>query len=238
MKKHFIRYVFLTLSFIILVFSLFNIFNFLKYTDVFSSNASNEITTIIVDAGHGGEDGGAVAPDGTNEKDINLDIAIRLEKILSFYGYNVIMTRTIDTMTCDDGLKTQREKKISDIRNRFKIIKDNPDALFVSVHQNKFSDSTQSGAQVFYSANNIKSKQLADSIQNSLKTNLQKNNKRLTKKAGTDIYLLYHSQIPSVLVECGFLSNLNDLNALKTDEYRQITAFLIADGIIKYSLNR
>ena len=238
MKKHLIHYIFLTFSLIILVFSLIHIFEYLNYIDAFSTKGKESIETIIVDAGHGGEDGGAVALDGTCEKDINLDIALSLDKILRFYGYNVIMTRTIDTMTCDNGFKTQREKKISDIRNRFKIIDENPDAIFVSVHQNKFSDYTQSGAQVFYSANNLKSKNLADAIQNSFKANLQNNNKRLTKKSGTDIYLLYHSKIPSVLVECGFLSNSNDLNLLKSEKYRQMTAFIIADGILKYSSNR
>ncbi len=200
---------------------------------VFSDNAANP-TTVIVDAGHGGEDGGAVASDKTLEKDLNLQIALKLEKILKLYGFRVIMTRTEDKMTCDDNLRTQREKKISDIRNRFAIINENPDAVFVSIHQNKFHDESQKGVQVFYSHRNTQSKTLADSIQSSFVNTIQPENKRLTKKTGTNIYLLYHSQIPSVLVECGFLSNANDLNNLKKETYQTKTAILIADGIINY----
>lgn len=194
--------------------------------------------TVIIDAGHGGEDGGAVAYDGSLEKKFNLDIALRLQKILELYGFNVIMTRTEDKMTCDDNLKTQRQKKISDIRNRLEIINKFNNAIFVSIHQNKFSDSRQEGTQVFYSPGNLNSKKLADCIQNTVVTNLQKQNKRKTKKSGTEIFLLYHSTIPAVMVECGFLSNSNDLSLLKTDDYKNKIATLVADGIINYVIQR
>lgn len=237
MKKRFVFFVLFCILFIILfvVFLLIN--NTLNITSVFNSKTANEALTVIVDAGHGGEDGGAVAPDGTVEKDINLDVALKLQKVLQLYGFNVIMTRTEDTMTYDGNFDTQREKKVSDIRNRFKIIEEHPDAIFVSVHQNNFYDSSQSGTQVFYSKNNFKSKTLADEIQKTFVNNIQPDNRRQTKKSGTEIYLLYHSRIPSVLVECGFLSNYNDLNQLKNEDYRMRVAILIADGILKYSLN-
>ena len=202
------------------------------FTDTFKSDNTGFI--VIVDAGHGGEDGGAVAPDNSFEKDYNLDIALKLEAVLKLYGCNVVMTRKDDIMTCDENLKTQRQKKVSDIRNRLAIINKYNNAVFVSVHQNKFSDSKQKGTQVFYSPNNLKSKNLADCIQKSVVLNLQKDNKRLTKKSGTDIFLLYHSTIPSVLVECGFLSNKDDLALLKKDEYRREIAYLIANGIIEF----
>lgn len=193
--------------------------------------------TVIVDAGHGGEDGGAVGIDGTNEKDINLDIALKLEKILSFYGFNVIMTRTQDVMTCDEGLSTLRERKVSDIHNRFALIEANPDAIFVSVHQNKFDDPNQNGTQVFYSGNNEKSKLLAENIQATVVSALQPSNKRVVKRSGSGIYLLYHAQAPAVLVECGFISNLDEVKRLNDDSYRMKTAILIADGILKYYMN-
>lgn len=193
--------------------------------------------TVIVDAGHGGDDGGAVGIDGTVEKDINLDIALKLEKILEFYGFNVIMTRTEDVMTCDNGLSTMRERKVSDIRNRFKLIEHNPDAIFVSVHQNKFSDSAQHGTQVFYSDNNEKSRILANSIQTSVVNALQSGNMRAVKKSGSSIYLLYHAKIPAVLVECGFISNADEVKLLNNDDYRMKVAILIADGILKYFMN-
>lgn len=137
--------------------------------------------TIIVDAGHGGDDGGAIGIDGTVEKDINLDIALKLEKILKFYGFNVIMTRTQDVMTCDDGLDSLRKRKVSDIHNRFDLMRKNPDAVFISVHQNKFEDTSQHGTQVFYSGNNEKSKVLAEAIQTSITSAVQPKNGRVVK---------------------------------------------------------
>ena len=193
--------------------------------------------TVIVDAGHGGDDGGAIGIDGTVEKDINLDIALKLEKILKFYGFNVIMTRTQDVMTCDDGLDSLRKRKISDIHNRFELMRKNPDAIFISVHQNKFEDSSQHGTQVFYSANDERSKELAEAIQTSVTLTLQRKNDRVVKKSGSGIYLLYHAKIPAVLVECGFISNSDEVKKLKDESYRMKLAILIADGLLKYLSN-
>lgn len=193
--------------------------------------------TVIVDAGHGGDDGGAIGIDGTVEKDINLDIALKLEKILKFYGFNVIMTRTQDVMTCDDGLDSLRKRKISDIHNRFELMRKNPDAIFISVHQNKFEDSSQHGTQVFYSGNDERSKELAKAIQTSVTLTLQRKNDRVVKKSGSGIYLLYHAKIPAVLVECGFISNSEEVKKLKDESYRMKLAILIADGLLKYLSN-
>lgn len=193
--------------------------------------------TVIVDAGHGGDDGGAIGIDGTVEKDINLDIALKLEKILKFYGFNVIMTRTQDVMTCDDGLDSLRKRKISDIHNRFELMRKNPDAIFISVHQNKFEDSSQHGTQVFYSRNDERSKELAEAIQTSVTLTLQRKNDRVVKKSGSGIYLLYHAKIPAVLVECGFISNSDEVKKLKDESYRMKLAILIADGLLKYLSN-
>lgn len=193
--------------------------------------------TVIVDAGHGGDDGGAIGIDGTVEKDINLDIALKLEKILKFYGFNVIMTRTQDVMTCDDGLDSLRKRKISDIHNRFELMRKNPDAIFISVHQNKFEDTSQHGTQVFYSGNDERSKELAEAIQTSVTLTLQRKNDRVVKKSGSGIYLLYHAKIPAVLVECGFISNSDEVKKLKDESYRMKLAILIADGLLKYLSN-
>ena len=193
--------------------------------------------TVIVDAGHGGDDGGAIGIDGTVEKDINLDIALKLETILKFYGFNVIMTRTQDVMTCDDGLDSLRKRKISDIHNRFELMRKNPDAIFISVHQNKFEDSSQHGTQVFYSGNDERSKELAEAIQTSVTLTLQRKNDRVVKKSGSGIYLLYHAKIPAVLVECGFISNSDEVKKLKDESYRMKLAILIADGLLKYLCN-
>lgn len=201
------------------------------------SSKPKEQNTVIIDAGHGGEDGGAIGIDGTVEKDINLDIALKLRDILKFYGFNVIMTRTEDVMTCDDGLDSLRKRKVSDIHNRFDLMQKYPDAVFISVHQNKFDDSSQHGTQVFYSGNNEKSKALARSIQASVASVLQPDNSRVVKKSGSGIYLLYHAKIPAVLVECGFISNSAEVKKLKDENYRMKLAILIADGLLKYLTN-
>lgn len=201
------------------------------------SSKPKEQNTVIIDAGHGGEDGGAIGIDGTVEKDINLDIALKLRDILKFYGFDIIMTRTEDVMTCDDGLDSLRKRKISDIHNRFDLMQKYPDAVFISVHQNKFDDSSQHGTQVFYSGNNEKSKALAQSIQASVVSVLQPDNSRVVKKSGSGIYLLYHAKIPAVLVECGFISNSAEVKKLKDENYRMKLAILIADGLLKYLTN-
>lgn len=215
----------------------------LYFTFMANSSADGVMTkpvlkqTVIIDAGHGGDDGGAIGIDGTVEKDINLDIALKLEKLLKFYGFDVIMTRTEDIMTCDDGLDSLRKRKVSDIHNRFDVLEKNPDAVFISIHQNKFEDNSQHGTQVFYSGNNDESKLLAESIQNSIVSVLQPDNSRVVKKSGSGIYLLYHAKLPAVLVECGFISNLAEVKRLNDEKYRMKIAILIADGLIKYLMN-
>lgn len=215
----------------------------LYFTFMANSSADGVMTkpvlkqTVIIDAGHGGDDGGAIGIDGTVEKDINLDIALKLEKLLKFYGFDVIMTRTEDIMTCDDGLDSLRKRKVSDIHNRFDVLEKNPDAVFISIHQNKFEDNSQHGTQVFYSGNNDESKLLAESIQNSIVSVLQPDNSRVVKKSGSGIYLLYHAKLPAVLVECGFISNPAEVKRLNDEKYRMKIAFLIADGLIKYLMN-
>lgn len=204
---------------------------------VFGNSGYNE-KTIIIDAGHGGLDGGTVGIDGTLEKSINLQIAYKLKSLLELYGYNVIMTRSEDDSIHDKNLMNTRQIKVSDIHNRENIIKKNPDALFISIHQNHFQDSTVNGAQVFYSKNNPLSIPLAENIQSSLKQNVQAENHRKIKKSGTEIYLLYHSTIPSVMVECGFMSNYNDLMNLKNEVYQRKLSACIADGIIKYFIEQ
>ena len=151
---------------------------------------------VIVDAGHGGEDGGAVGIGGIEEKDLNLLIAAKTADQLSFLGYRVLMTRTEDVMTCDDGLPTLRQRKKSDIKNRLALIEGTENAFFVSIHQNFFGGYAK-GAQIFYSGNNPESKAIAQIMQNDFATMLQPENKRLPKKATTDIYLLCRATRPA-----------------------------------------
>ena len=227
-------------NFICLLISLVIIFLafILNETQYSSSDSLMSINfpVIIIDAGHGGEDGGAVAVDGTYEKDLNLQISRKLNDVMSVLGYKTTMIRTADTDLHTIG-NSIRERKVSDIRNRFDIMKKSGNSLYISIHQNKFSDSTVNGAQTFYSPNNNESKLLADFIQKSIASQLQKGNNRVIKRSGTDIFLLYNATKPAVMVECGFISNPSDLNNLKNAKYQNEMALSIAMGILNYNIS-
>ena len=191
-------------------------------------------TTVIIDAGHGGPDGGTSADDGTLEKNLNLQIALKLENILKSMGINTVMTRTEDISIHDESANTIRKKKISDLNNRLSIINNTDDSVFVSIHQNHFSQSVYYGTQIFYSKNNPESSVLANSIRQSVISVLQKDNTREIKQSGTDIFLLHHAETPAVMVECGFLSNAEETAKLKDENYQRKLAFMIAIGICDY----
>lgn len=189
---------------------------------------------IVIDAGHGGEDGGAVADDGTNEKDINLKIALQLEELFKSSGFDTVMTRNEDIAIYDDGCDTIKTKKVSDMHNRLEIFNENENNIVISIHQNKFEQKKYNGTQVFYSPNNEKSEQLAENIRLSVTNMLQPDNSRELKKADKNIYLLYNCTNPSVIVECGFISNNEELEKLKTDDYQKQMAFSIYCGCVEY----
>ena len=191
---------------------------------------------IIIDAGHGGFDGGASANDGTMEKDINLAIALYLKDMCKMGGYEVILTRTDESGIEKDENESIAQRKKSDMRRRLQIIEENPDAIFISVHLNKFTTSSAKGTQVFYSANNEDSNKLALSVQSKVRKLLQPENERVIKKADSSIYLLKNAKIPAVIVECGFLSNAQDLALLKDKEYQSKLAFCIYCGLLEYQI--
>lgn len=195
--------------------------------------ASARPGTIVVDAGHGGEDGGASDQKGRPEKNINLAIAQDLQQLLTASGYHVVMTRTTDT-ALSDPLPTIRERKTSDLHNRMKIIERQESCIVVSIHQNKFEQSRYSGAQVFYSDNDMGSKELAESIQGRVVSLLQKDNTRAVKPATSSIYLLWHAKVPAVLIECGFLSNPEEAEKLSQERYQRQMAFAIYCGLLDY----
>jgi len=205
-------------------------------TKLVISNSVSLAPTIIIDAGHGGFDGGAVAEDKTVEKDINLTIAKKLCDISELSGFNVIMVRDGDFAVCDKGLDTLRSKKVSDIHNRLDLTKKYPDAIFLSIHQNHFEESKYWGAQVFYGAKNPDSKLLAEYLQKALTENIQKDNKRQIKKAEKNLYILYNTDSIAVMAECGFLSNPEERSKLKEPEYCQAVAFEILRGVTEFIL--
>ncbi len=188
---------------------------------------------IIVDAGHGGSDGGAVASDGTFESVLNLQIANKLNDVLSAVGFNTYMTRTDDN-SIGDSSSTIRSEKVSDIHKRMDIMNSFENCIFVSVHQNFYPGVSSWGTQVFYSGNNNESELIARSVQLSVSDLIQNDNKRTVKKSGSEIYLLYRAEKPAILVECGFMSNKNELEKLKNDTYQKEIAYSITNGIINY----
>ena len=218
----------------------FSVSIFILKTDLFSESANsklnnNTLPVIIVDAGHGGFDGGASTDDGVSEKGINLNIAIYLKEYLNFFGFDVIMTRETDTSTESEGLTTIRSKKSSDLHNRMALMEKTDNSIFVSIHQNHFSSSKYKGAQVFYSPElSEQSSLLAENIQESIVYYLQKDNKRQIKPCGTSVYLIYKAVKPAVLVECGFLSNEEDSENLQDEIYQRKMALCIAIGILNY----
>lgn len=192
------------------------------------------IKTIIVDPGHGGVDGGAVGVNGSVEKDINLSIALKLRDVLKKAGYTVVMTRDTDISIHDENANTIRKQKRSDLYNRLGIINAHSEAIFVSVHQNTINQSSVHGGQMFFSPNNVCSKLLAQCIQDSFRENLQSDNSKAVKEAGKNLFLLYNAKIPSVLCECGFLSNSEEAAMLSKEEYQQQLAEAIFKGIENY----
>ena len=196
----------------------------------------SEEKIIILDPGHGGEDSGAVGKNGVYEKNLNLEIAMLIGKKLEASGYVVIYTRTDDRMLYKPEENIKGIRKISDLKNRCGVANNYPEALFVSIHMNSFGSSKYSGLQVYYSENNDSSRSLAESIQSSVKAELQKDNNRVIK-AGKDIYVLEHVENPAVLIECGFLSNEEECKKLSEKEYQKSLSFSIVCGIIEY-INR
>ncbi len=192
---------------------------------------------IILDAGHGGFDGGAVANDGTVEKDINLNITLTLEKMLKQSGFEVIMTRTDDSSTESNSNDKIAKKKKSDLNNRLQLMKKYDDAVFISIHLNKFTTSAARGSQIFYSGRDDNSKKLADSIQNSIVKKIQPENTRVNKQSTSSTYILHNATVPAVIVECGFLSNKTELELLKNEDYQNKMAFCIYCGILDFYSN-
>jgi len=190
--------------------------------------------TVIVDAGHGGEDGGAVGINGVNEKDINLAIALELQRLLEQNQFEVIMIRDADYSVGDNSLGSVAERKRSDTLNRAETILSGGECIVLSIHQNHFSQSKYYGAQVFYSPNRDESTILAECIRSSIVSKTQPENTRELKEAGSNIYLMSHANVPSVLVECGFLSNPEETEKLCDPQYQQEMAAAIYDGLIQY----
>lgn len=198
--------------------------------------AAESTVTVIIDAGHGGEDGGCEG-NGLIEKELNLDIALRVASLLREKGVNVVLTRETDVLLYDVNSDYQGKKKAQDVRKRLEIAANQDNPVLVSIHMNYFAQTQYSGLQVWYSRGNARSRILADMIQRQVKATLQPNNKRSIKEATSSIFLLHNATFPAVLIECGFLSNPDEARALGNEDYRQKLAEVIFRSIMDYISN-
>lgn len=188
---------------------------------------------VVIDSGHGGNDPGKVGVDGSLEKEINLEIAMRLKQYLELEDIEVVMTRESDV-----GLYKEEDtsKKMADMRNRCQLINDAKPDLVVSIHQNSYHEEYVSGGQVFYYQDSVKGKELAEILQERFSYVLGSENRRMAKANG-NYYLLLHVKSPIVIVECGFLSNWKEAALLQEEDYQDRLAWTIHMGIMEY-LNR
>ncbi len=190
--------------------------------------------TIILDAGHGGEDGGAIGANGIYEKDINLRITKLLCDMLRAAGYDVVMTRTEDVLLYDRNENFEGRKKVLDLAARLAVTQEYENAIFVSIHMNAFPESQYCGLQVYHSPNDPRSATLAQEIQTLARDTLMPNNHRKIKPSDGNIYLLDRCTLPAVLIECGFLSNPEEAASLATDSYRRQMAAMLFGAISTY----
>jgi len=188
-------------------------------------------TILIIDAGHGGADGGAISLSGAKESQINLEIALKLDQIMGFYGIESVLTRTSEVLDYSGKAHTIREKKAEDQKRRIKLINETDNAVLISIHQNIFPDGSPSGAQVLYAAT-PGSEEFSEFMQKSLIGALNPQNRRTATRIPKSILLFSKISCPAILIECGFLSNAAEERLLRTDTYRLKVAAVIAAGYL------
>lgn len=180
---------------------------------------------IVLDAGHGGADGGASGPDGTRECDLNLAITLKTDAVLGLLGEETLLLRSTDTDLSSSDAKSISQKKVSDIRRRVELTNSQPGAILVSIHCNTYSQEKYHGAQVFYTGG---AKEFGETMQLALKNGVDPTNARMAKAVSPDVYLMNHIKVPGILVECGFLTNQEELANLKDPDYQTRLAVTIA----------
>lgn len=195
------------------------------------SEVSDRRRCIILDAGHGGEDGGAISCTGVYESKINLQITLRLQDLFHLLGYDTKMIRTTDVSVYTQG-ETIASKKVSDLKERVRIVNETENALLISIHQNNFSDSRYNGAQIFFNSSEA-SKELAIQLQTAFVQTLNQGSNRKAKRS-SGVYLMEHIECTAVLVECGFLSNPPEEAKLRSEDYQKSLCCVIASSVSNY----
>ena len=190
-------------------------------------------SVLIIDPGHGGADGGASAADGTLESDINLAVALRLRALAGLYGVETLMTRESEDIDYPEGADTLAEMKRADQRARLELINSTPGAVLISIHQNYYPDPRPSGSQVFY-APSEGSEALAGIAHGLIADKLCPDNRRVAAPAEERIYLMREAECPAILVECGFISNAEELAKLTSGEYQTKLAASLLSAYLQY----
>lgn len=237
MKTYLLRYWPMYLIMVI-VFSVIAVTGSRAVTTIAENIPVERSITFVIDAGHGGEDGGASSCTGVLESQLNLQIARRLDDLLHFLGYQTVMIRRSDISVYTEG-KTIAEKKISDLKERVRIVNETEGAFLISIHQNIFADSRYSGAQVFYNQEGD-AENVARQLQQNMVTSLNPGSNRQCKPAD-GIYLMQHSKRPGILVECGFISNPEEERKLREGEYQKHICCVIAStmaNVVNRTLDR
>ena len=202
------------------------------FTAAFAPGEEGASPVVVVDAGHGGEDGGAVSSGGVEESQINLELGLRVNDLLRFCGQKTVMTREDDRSIHSDGANTIREKKSSDLRNRVAIVNAAEHGVLLSIHQNSLPSSPQThGAQAFWNGQEG-AQALAEAVQAALNTAINSERPKEAKAMGSSVYLMKNAQAPGVLVECGFLSNEAETTRLQDDSYQRRLAAAMTAGLL------
>ena len=199
---------------------------------VFRPEGIPETPVIVIDAGHGGEDGGAVSAAGVPESHINLQIVQKMEQLFTFVGESTTLTRTGPDAIYSGDAKTLREKKISDLNNRVEMINQIPRGFLISIHQNSLPGTKARGAQVFYNAV-APAKDAAVSVQQALNSGINGTNRKNAKQIDESIFLMNNIQRPGILVECGFLSHAEEAEILQTDSHQLRLSTAIVSGYLQ-----
>ena len=214
-------------------FALLALFARLSDAVVPASAQADGRPVIVLDPGHGGLDSGAVGKSGVLEKDVNLSVVKHLQQMLELSGFEVVTTRDEDISIYDPGVEGIRNQKLSDMDNRLEIVQSYPDSIFLCIHQNNYTDPDYFGGQMFYNNNNPNNRTLAQIMQNRFAI-LQEGNDREIKLSGDELYLLRFNKNPSLMIECGFLSNPEEEARLADAEYQKQVAFTIYCGLLEY----
>ena len=228
----FVEYTFLMILMFALIVNL-AIDSCSEYLHANAGENSYKNTTIILDAGHGGEDCGAIGINGVYEKDLNLAICFYLKNYFEMAGCSVVLTRTEDKMLYKNDENIYGQRKLYDLKNRLLIADKYTNAIFVSIHMNSFPIGKYRGLQVWYQKGSTLSQKIAENVQKLNKQYLQPTNQRLIKAADESMFLLHQSKLPTILIESGFLSNSDECEEMCQKNYQKQLSFIIFCAILE-----